>query len=110
MSETNHNPLPKRWKIHHLIPGDINEALKGFTPLMRQLLYNRGFTDADSAAHFIDGTVGYSTAPFLIKDMPLAVDRLHQAIVEDERIVIYGDYDADGVTSATLLYRFFDAL
>jgi len=109
-SEINHNPLPKRWKIHHLIPGDINDALKDFTPLMRQLLYNRGFTDADSAANFIAGTVGFPTTPFLIKDMILAVKRLHRAVVEGESIVIYGDYDADGVTSSALLYRFFEAL
>ncbi|MDY6845709.1 MAG: DHH family phosphoesterase, partial [Chloroflexota bacterium] len=109
-SEINYNPLPKRWKIHYRIPNDIDEELRDFSPLMRQLLYNRGFTDHDSAAHFIAGTVGYPTSPLLLKDMGIAVERLHRAITHHENIVIYGDYDADGVTSSALLKLFLDAL
>jgi single-stranded-DNA-specific exonuclease len=77
---------------------------------MRQLLYNRGFEDGESAAKFIAGEVGFSTDPFLLKGMAETVKRLHQAVVDGETIVIYGDYDADGVTSTALLTSFLSKL
>lgn len=107
---TNHRPLPKRWRVQHPIPNDVDRALEDFSPLMRQLLYNRGFVDGDSAAKFIAGDVDFSTDPFFLKGMREAVERLHQAIVSGETIVIYGDYDADGVTSTALLTSFLSKL
>lgn len=107
---TNHRPLPKRWIIHHPIPNDVDHALGDFTPLMRQLLYNRGFVDGDSAARFIAGDVDFSTDPFFLKGMRESIERLHQAILGGETIVIYGDYDADGVTSTALLTSFLSKL
>ncbi|HEY9122282.1 MAG TPA: DHH family phosphoesterase, partial [Brevefilum sp.] len=109
-SELNHNPLPKRWKIQSTYPEHINDSLSDYNAFMRQLLYNRGITDNHAAAHFIAGTVDHPTDPFLIKDMDLAVERLRQAIVQNETIVVYGDYDADGVTSSALLKLFLDSL
>jgi single-stranded-DNA-specific exonuclease len=106
----NHRPLPKRWQVHHTIPNDVDRALSEFSPLMRQLLYNRGFMDGESAATFIAGEVGFPTDPFLLKGMAKAVERLHQAIMGGETIVIYGDYDADGVTSTALLTSFLSKL
>jgi len=106
----NHRPLSKRWKVHHKIPGDINQALNEFSPMMRQLLYNRGFTDHDAAAAFIAGEVHFSTDPMLLKGMDAAVSRLHEAIQAGEQIAIYGDYDADGVTSTALLVEFLSRL
>ncbi|MDF1519998.1 MAG: single-stranded-DNA-specific exonuclease RecJ [Brevefilum sp.] len=109
-SEPNHNPLPKRWKIQSEYPEYINDSLSDYNAFMRQLLFNRGITDNHAAAHFIAGTVDHPTDPFLIKDMDLAVERLHQAIIQNETIVVYGDYDADGVTSSALVKLFLDAL
>ena len=106
----NHTPLPRRWKVQHPIPRDIDVALGDFSPLMRQLLYNRGLSDPVSAAAFIAGEVAYATDPFLLKDMVAAVDRLHTAILREETIVVYGDYDADGVTGSALMYEFLTAL
>jgi single-stranded-DNA-specific exonuclease len=109
-AETNTNPIPRRWKLQTPYPKYIDDSLADYNAFMRQLLYNRGITDGDSAAHFIAGTVGHPTDPFLIKDMAVAVERLHQAILHNETIVIYGDYDADGVTSTALLKLFMDSL
>jgi len=106
----NQRPLPKRWKFHHKIPKDIDRALSDFSPLMRQLLYNRGFEDGEPAAAFIDGKVPFPTDPMLLKGMQEAVDRLNQAITKNEHIAIYGDYDADGVTSTALLVEFLSRL
>lgn len=103
-------PLPKRWQIHHQIPSDIYRELGNFSPLMRQLLYNRGFENSESAATFINGTVDFPTDPFLLKGMEEAVTRLQAAVAGEERIAIYGDYDADGVTSTALLVEFLAAL
>ncbi len=103
-------PLPKRWRTHHPIPADIEKALKNISPLLRQLLYNRGIQDATSAAAFLDGTVPFPTDPSLMLGMKEAVARLHEAITVGENIAIYGDYDADGVTSSALLKEFLAAL
>ena len=109
-SSTNHRPLPKRWKFHHPIPNDVDRALSDFKPLLRQLLYNRGFSDGEAAAKFIAGEVAFPTDPFLLKGIPEAIERLHQAVVRGDSIVIYGDYDADGVTSTALLTSFLSQL
>lgn len=103
-------PLPKRWRVHHPIPADIDKALAGVPPLLRQLLYNRGIEDAKTARAFLDGSVPFPTDPFLLKSMDRAVNRLHLAIKGEENIAIYGDYDADGVTSTALLVEFLAAL
>lgn len=103
-------PSQRRWIVHPIIPNEISQELTDFSPLMRQLLYNRGFEDAQSAAAFIEGTVNFPTDPLLLKDMPQAIERMHQAISNKEKIVVYGDYDADGVTSTALLVEFFDRL
>ncbi len=106
----NHTPLPRRWRIQPIVPRDVDVALGDFSALMRQLLYNRGFNDPVSAAGFLSGEVTYPTDPFLLKDMDAAVQRLHAAIGRDEVIVIYGDYDADGVTASALMHEFLVAL
>ncbi|MCJ7695870.1 MAG: single-stranded-DNA-specific exonuclease RecJ [Anaerolineaceae bacterium] len=97
---------PKRWKIAIGIPEHINQELSDFSPLMRQLLYNRGFESAKSAKVYITSGTPFSTDPFNLKDMDIAIERLHRAIENKEKIAVYGDYDADGVTSSALLYEF----
>ena len=99
-------PVPKHWYIQPLMPKYVNEALGDFSPFMRQLLYNRGYEDPESAAAFVATTVNFPTDPFLMKSMPEAIQRLRAAIEKGEKIVIYGDYDADGVTSTALLVEF----
>jgi single-stranded-DNA-specific exonuclease len=105
-----HRPLPKRWRIAHKIPRDIHQALDDFSPLMRQLLYNRGFEDNEPAGRFIQGEVAASTDPNLLKTMEKAVERLRQAVTAKERVAVYGDYDVDGVTSTALLVEFLSLL
>jgi single-stranded-DNA-specific exonuclease len=109
-SISNPHPLPKHWKIHHKIPKDIDRALSDFSPLMRQLLYNRGFIDGNTAASFIAGDVNFPTDPLIMKNMAAAVSRIHSAVMKQENIAIYGDYDADGVTATALLIEFLSSL
>ncbi len=103
-------PLSKRWRLHHPIPNDVSKSLHEFSPLLRQLLYNRGYQDPESAGAFLAGTVTFPTDPFLLTGMAKAVSRLNRAIRDGERIVVYGDYDADGVTSTALLIGFLSSL
>lgn len=109
-TEPDLRPLPKRWHIHYPIPPVIAEALSDFSPLMRQLLYNRGYEDPIAAAAYLEGSVTFSTNPFLLTGMSEAVERLHQAVMDGDLITIYGDYDVDGITSTAFLVEFLKAL
>jgi len=109
-STTNHKSLPKRWRVHHQIPDDVSNALHDFSPLLRQLLYNRGYQDPESAAAFLEGKTNFPTDPFLLSGMTKAVKRINHAVMAGEKIVVYGDYDADGITSTALLIGFFSSL
>lgn len=111
MTENSEQPiLNRRWRVQPKIPHDVDLALREFPPFMRQLLYNRGFTDAETAASFITGEVNFPTDPFLLKDMHIGVGRLHAAATNGERIAVYGDYDADGVTATALMSDFLNSL
>ncbi|MGG3066282.1 single-stranded-DNA-specific exonuclease RecJ [Bacillus glycinifermentans] len=77
----------------------------GITPLAASLLVMRGYDTADKAASFLYGKDAVFHDPYLLKDMEKAVRRIKQAISEHEQMMIYGDYDADGVTSTTVLLQ-----
>lgn len=70
------------------------------------LIYNRGYTNAEDASKFLNFDDVVMHSPLLLKDVEKAVDRIQLAIRNNERIVIYGDYDVDGVTSVTMLYLY----
>ena len=72
------------------------------------LLLARGVTTFDEAAAWM--TPGRRHDPFLIPDMEAAVDRLHRATVERERICFYGDYDVDGMSATSIYLSFFEGL
>ena len=75
----------------------------GLHPLVCQILSNRGFENADEVDKFLNPSLADLHDPFIMKDMEKAVDRLVQALHKREKIVIYGDYDVDGITSISLL-------
>lgn len=75
----------------------------GVSPLLGQLLLNRGITDLDTAKIFLSGDLDSLADPHLMKDMDRAVERVERALHRGEPIVIYGDYDVDGQTASTLL-------
>ena len=83
----------------------IAEKLKIKT-LTARLLYNRGYKTAEMAESFIRNENISFHDPFLLKDMDKAVDRIMKALENNEKIVIYGDYDVDGVTSVSILYLY----
>ena len=70
------------------------------------ILYKRGINTEEKLYHFRYDTLSNLANPFLMKDMHAAVERIIKAINQQESIVIYGDYDVDGITSTSILYRF----
>lgn len=97
--------LSKKWDIAPPAPPSLLKKYRGVTPVIAQLLYNRGLQTPQEAYHFLYDRDIASTAgdPRNMKDMRKAVARIRKAIKAREPIVIYGDFDADGVTSTTLM-------
>ncbi|WP_299024405.1 single-stranded-DNA-specific exonuclease RecJ [uncultured Thermanaerothrix sp.] len=96
--------LEKRWELFPRLPLAVDAALSAYPFPVRQLLYNRGIETHEQAVAFLSGEVPLHT-PWLLSDMGDAVERLLWGIDHDERIIIYGDYDVDGVTASALLYE-----
>ena len=95
----------KRWIVPPLITPEADSALSAFPPLLRQILFNRGYaTDAEARA-YLNAKPDFNTDPFQMAGMRAAVDRIHLAIQNHEPIAIYGDYDVDGVTATALLVQ-----
>jgi single-stranded-DNA-specific exonuclease len=74
------------------------------------MLVVRNIQSAEEARQFIRPSLDKLHDPFLMKDMDKAVERLHQALTQDEKILIYGDYDVDGTTAVAVMYRFLSSL
>lgn len=84
----------------------VNKTKKtASTPLVERLLESRGIVKADEIKEFLNPLETMPTHPNSFCDMPKAVERLAKAIDSKETILIYGDFDADGVTSTALLLR-----
>jgi len=76
------------------------------SPVVSQILINRGIITTEDAKEFLFPSLKQLHNPLLIKDMEKGVDRLIEAISGNEKIVVYGDYDADGITSTVILIKF----
>ncbi len=86
-------------------------ALKtGVDDLAVLLLQSRGIKTADAVLDFVSSAEKELSSPFLLKDMEKAVNRIKTAIENGEKILVYGDYDADGVTATALLSSYLEAV
>lgn len=72
--------------------------------IISAILLRRGIDNLESAKRFFRPTIDRLYDPFLMQDMTVAVERLRRAVLSDEKILIYGDYDVDGITSVSFLY------
>lgn len=102
-------PKNKRWVIAQEAPAGLLRQYKGIHPVLAQVLYNRGLTSPESAHAFLNSREVNHNA-MTMPDMGKAIGRLRQALTRDESIVVYGDFDADGVTSTTLMVQGLRAL
>ena len=96
-------PQEKRWIIPPQITPEADAALSAFPPILRQILFNRGYaTDADARA-YLNTKPNFNPDPFQMTDMDKAIERIQFAIINKEPIAVYGDYDVDGVTATALM-------
>lgn len=97
--------MQKQWRINDADPklqATLSNAL-GIPSIIAQLLINRGITNAEEARDFLSADLGGLHDPFLLKNMDIAVLRIRKAKAGKERVLVFGDYDVDGVTSSALL-------
>ena len=85
-----------------LLAGQLASQLK-ISPLLAQCLLNRGFSEPSAIQNFLQPRLKNLADPFLLPNMDAAVGRLLRAREQNEPLVIFGDYDVDGVTSTALL-------
>ena len=103
--------MKKQWILKERYPEDIAHSLERFIDLTRQLLWNRGIRNNEDAERFLNPDYIRDTHdPFRMKNMERAVDRILRAIEKKEKIVVFGDYDADGVCGAGIFADFFRAI
>jgi single-stranded-DNA-specific exonuclease len=102
--------MNKRWSIKEVpADDDVNRlaAELNIDPVLSALLVQRGVNTFDEAKYFFRPDIRHLHDPFLMKDMEQAIERIEQAIINKENILIYGDYDVDGTTSVAVVYSFF---
>ena len=93
----------KGWHILPPVPRGHPLGKCGLSPLITQLLFNRGLADSSQVEPFLRADKRLSSDPFLLQDMEMAVTRIYRAILGGEKIAVYGDFDADGITATALL-------
>lgn len=99
----------KRWKLREPISEVCAQELAEFPPFFRQVLSARGVSSLIDAYRYLDATVD-SDNPLALKGMSESIDRLVFAIKHQEKIVVYGDYDVDGVTATALMVQLIERL
>ncbi|MBN1472810.1 MAG: single-stranded-DNA-specific exonuclease RecJ [Syntrophaceae bacterium] len=105
----NYGILPTtQWKLSNGNPfiQDLFVKELGISPIISRILTNRDIVDINEAKKYLSPSLKDLHNPFLMKDMNKGVQRLIKAFYQNEKIVIYGDYDADGITSVVVLSKF----
>ncbi len=97
----------KSYAVRADIPDAVDTALLSLAPIVRKLLFYRGIKTLEDAQSFLHPVFEDNNDPFLIYGMDRAVKRVHDAVKKGEKIVIYSDYDADGIPGAVILHDFF---
>ena len=100
--------MNKKWQIHEIDDSEIEKLVKEYdiNELLATILINRGITKKEDAKKFLEPTRQDFYNPYLMQDMEIAVERIIKAIKNQEKVIIYGDYDVDGITSTTVLKKF----
>ena len=100
--------MNKKWEVCETNEEQIQKLVeeKKLSFLLSSILVNRGITTPEETELFLNPTRDNFHNPFSMPDMQKAVDRIKKAIETNEKVMIYGDYDADGITSITVLKKF----
>jgi single-stranded-DNA-specific exonuclease len=101
----------KTFELRTPVSEEVKTALSSYHPVLQQLLYNRGITTTLEAQNFIFPSYERDLHdPFLLPDMEKAVLRIQSAILNNEKVVVFSDYDCDGIPGAVILNDFFSAI
>lgn len=100
--------MNKKWEYYEDQEEKIEEISNKFniSKLLAKILVNRDIVEDEEIKVFLDPTRNDFYDPFLMPDMEIAVNRIIKAIETHEKVIIYGDYDVDGITSTTVLKKF----
>ena len=100
-------PALKKERRKWILPEPLRAqpGLEEFSPVFRQILHGRGVKRQSQLEPWLGTDLQHAPDPFLLKDMAIACDLIAEAIRERQRIAVYGDYDADGVTACATLTR-----
>ena len=105
--------VEKIWKLREGADAENVRQLSselGVDPVLAELLVQRGVRTFEQARAFFRPSLEDLHDPFLMTDMDKAVERVHQAVVAGEKILVFGDYDVDGTTAVSLVYTFLHRL
>ena len=102
--------MKKKWVFFETDEDKVDEISKKYkiSKLLARVLVNRNITDEEDINIFLNPTRKDFHDPYIMPDMDKAVNRIEKAIKNKEKIIIYGDYDVDGITSITVLKRFLE--
>ncbi|RJR27698.1 MAG: single-stranded-DNA-specific exonuclease RecJ [Desulfobacteraceae bacterium] len=101
----------KVWVLRTALPGAPKPVREpGVSPLLSLLLANRGITEKEVIREFLQPALSYMADPMGLAGMTQAVEAVVESLEKKDRITVYGDYDADGLTATALLLRFFNDL
>lgn len=102
--------MNKKWEVCKENKNDIDKISKenGLSDLISSILASRGIIEKEDVREFLNPTRDDFHDPLLMPDMEKAVDRILKAIQTQEKTIIYGDYDVDGITSITVLKKFLE--
>lgn len=98
-----------RWELDEEVDQEAKQTIAGelqIPEIIVHILLRRGISTLDKIRGFFEPSLDQLHDPFLMKDMEKAVKRSIQAVMEKQRIFIYGDYDVDGITAVSMLYLF----
>jgi len=100
--------MKKKWELYESNIDQIRQISKkhNISELLARILVNRGIVEDEEIGIFLDPKRNNFHDPFMMPDMEKAADRVVQAIQDNEKVIIYGDYDVDGITSITVLKKF----
>lgn len=104
--------MKKKWEYINKTDEEIEYIMNKFnvSRLVAKVIANRDFRTDEEILNFLNPDINKIYDPYLMLDMDIAVDRVIKAINNKEKILIYGDYDVDGITSITVIKKFIETL
>jgi len=101
--------MKKKWVVPQPDPEAVKKLCAALNcyPVIAAILINRNICTVEDARCFLNAPLDKLRPPFAMKDIDKAVNRIIRAITHNEKMLIFGDYDADGITATMILYEFF---